>query len=103
MRSRSVERLAPDAASLAVRLLEHDGRLAARLLPELLRGALRRDERGAKQRLELAIANEVAVEPLDLVREVGALAPHLLEALDDVLEQLVDDLAVVPEQRTTAA
>jgi hypothetical protein len=35
------------------------------------------------------VADEVGLELLDLVREVGALAPHVLEAVRDVGEQPV--------------
>jgi hypothetical protein len=47
-------------------------------------------ERRAQEPLDLAVADQVALELLDLVGEVGALAPHVLEARDDLVEQRVD-------------
>ena len=41
---------------------------------------------------ELVEADEVALELLDLVGEVGAVAPDVLEALGDLVEQSVDDV-----------
>src|SRR5437016_4128681 len=64
--------------------------LAACLILHVLRRLLGRDERGAQERLELAEADEVGLELLDLVGEVGPLAPDVLEAHHDVLEELVD-------------
>src|SRR5262249_40323646 len=92
------EGLAADAPGLRVRLLEQHLRLAARLLAQLLRRALSGHERRAQQRLELAVAHEILLESLDLVGEVRALAPHDLEAVDDRVEQLVDEAPVVTEE-----
>ena len=53
-----------------------------------------------RRRLELAEADEVGLELLDLVGEVGALAPDVLEARDDLVEQPVGRVAAVAaEQR----
>ena len=75
---------------LGVRLGEDRLGLAARLLAQLLRRALSRDERRPQQSFELLVADEVELELLDLVGEVGALAPDVLEALGDLDEQRVD-------------
>ena len=83
---------------LGMRLGEDQLGLAARLLLQLGRRALRGDERRAQQRLELLEADEVGLELLDLVRQVGALAPHVLEARGDLLEQPVGGAAVVAEE-----
>jgi hypothetical protein len=48
------------------------------------------------------IAHEVLLDALDLVGEVGALAPDLLEAVDDVLEQLVDGVGCSREHDGSA-
>src|SRR5204863_7567134 len=81
-----------------MRLVEQDACLPARLFLELLGRALGGDERRTQQRLELAIAHEILLDAFDLVGEVRAFAPDLLEAFDDVLEQLVDDAALVAEE-----
>jgi hypothetical protein len=73
--------------------------LPAGLLLELLRRALRGDERRAEQRLQLAEADELALEVLDLVSEVGAVAPDVLVALRDLFERGVDECALVAEER----
>src|SRR5581483_4247145 len=83
---------------LRMRLAEHELGLLARLFLHILRCALRRHEGRAQQSLELAVADEVRLELLDLVCKVGALAPHVLEARDDLREQAVGSAAVVPEQ-----
>ena len=51
-----------------------------------------------QQRLELAVARELALEQLDAVRVVGPLAPDGLEADDDVVEQAVDLAPAVAEE-----
>ena len=79
-------------------LLDDEAGLAPRLVVQLVGRALGGDERRAQQRLELAVPRELALELLDPVGEVGALAPDLLEAGRDLLEQLVDGLAAVAEQ-----
>src|SRR5436190_19929235 len=78
-----------------VRLGQDEVGLAARLLLHLGRRALRGHERRAQQRLELAVAHEVRLELLDPVAQVGALAPDVLEAGDDLSEQLVRRRAFV--------
>ena len=82
--------LARDAPRLGVRLLDDQVGLAPRLLLHVLRSALGRDERRAQERLELAVLRGLGLELLEAVGEVGALAPDLLEAVGDLLEQLVD-------------
>ena len=42
------------------------------------------------KRLELAVLRSLGLELLEPVGEVGTLAPDLLEAVGDLLEQLVD-------------
>ena len=64
--------------------------LAPGLVLELVGGPLGGDERRAQERLELPVARELALELLDAVRVVGALAPDGLEALGHLLEQAVD-------------
>src|SRR4029453_18967284 len=81
--------------SLRVRLVEHDPGLAPRLVLQLVGRLLGGDERRAQQRLEVAVAGQLALELLDAVCELGALPPDLLERARDVLEQLVDRLAPV--------
>ncbi len=89
-------RLAGDAPRLRVRLLDDEVGLAAGLLLHVLGGALGRHERRAEERLELAVLRGLGLELLEPVGEVGALAPHLLEAVGDLVEQLVDGLPAVP-------
>ena len=88
-RSFSDDRAPLDLAGLGVRLAEDQLGLPTGLVPHLRRRLLGGDERRAQEGLELAEANEVGLELLDLVREVGALAPDVLEARDDLLEQPV--------------
>ena len=92
------ERMLLDQASLGVRLAEQDVRLAASLVLQLLCASLRRDERLPEQRLEVAVPGDVGFEALELVLEVGTLAPDLLEALDDLVEQLVGRTGSVPPE-----
>jgi hypothetical protein len=87
---RPLVRLEDDAARLCVRLDEDRVGLALRLLPQLAGGALRRDEAGVQERLEVAVAGELALEVLELVGEVGAVAPDGLEALRDLSERPLD-------------
>src|SRR4029077_6698419 len=83
------------------RLAEDQHRLAPRLVPHLSERLLRGDERRAQEALELAEAAEVGLERFDLVREVGALAPDVLEARGDLLEQVVGGRgAIAAEGRT---
>jgi hypothetical protein len=92
------DRAARDSTGLGMRLGQDELSLAPRLVLHLLRGALGGDERGAQKRFELAVALQLALELLDPLGEVGALTPHLLEALDDVTRELVDMAAPVAEQ-----
>ena len=71
-----------------MRLLDDEVGLAPSLLLHVLRGTLRGHERRAQERLELAVLRGFALELLEAVGEVGALAPDLLEAVGDLLEQL---------------
>ena len=73
-----------------MRLLDDEVGLAASLLLHVLRGTLGGHERRAQERLELAVLRGLGLELLEPVGEVGALAPDLLEAVGDLLEQLVD-------------
>ena len=82
-----------DAPALGVRLLDDEVGLAPRLLLHVVRGALGGDERRAEERLELAVLRRLGLELLEPVGEVGALAPHLLEAVRDVAQQAFDDAA----------
>ena len=68
-------------------LAEDQLRLAPGLVARVGRRLLGGDERRAQEALELAEANEVGLELLDLVGEVGALAPDVLEARRDLLQQ----------------
>ena len=91
-------RAAGDRAGLGVRLADDRLGLLARLLAQLLGGALGGDERRPQQALELLVADEVDLELLDLVGEVGALAPDVLEAVGDLDEQRVDRVPLVAEK-----
>ena len=71
---------ARDGSRLGVRLAEDQLGLALRLVLQLVGRRLGRDERRPQQRLELAVADELALELLDPVGEVGPLAPDLLES-----------------------
>jgi hypothetical protein len=66
-----------DRPRLRVRLGEDGLRLPARLLAQLLRRALGGDERRPEEPLELLVADEVGLELLDPVGEVGAVAPDV--------------------------
>src|SRR5579871_6343516 len=81
------ERAPLDGPRLAVRLGEDRLRLAPRLLLHLRGGALGGDEGRAQQRLELAVADEV-----------GPLAPDVLEAERDLLEEPVGRRRLVAQQ-----
>ena len=74
-------RLARDASRLCVSFLDDEIRLAPCLLLHVLRGTLCRHERRAEKRLELSVLRRLGLDLLEPVREVGALAPHLLEAV----------------------
>src|SRR5262245_14769001 len=92
------ERLPLHLARLGARLAHDHLGFAARLLLQLGRRALRGDERRAKQRLELAEAHEVLFEAFDLVAQVRALTPDVLEARRDLVEETVDGRALVAEE-----
>ena len=79
--------LAGDRAGLGLGLGEDRVGLPLGLVFQLVRGPLGRDERRAQQRLELAVALELAFEQLDAVGLVGPLAPDGLEARRDLVEQ----------------
>ena len=83
----SRSRCADDLTRGRVRLLDDDHRLILRGIAELGRRSLGRDQRLAKQRLELAVADDVLFELLDLVDQIGALAPDLFEAVGDLEQQ----------------
>ena len=91
-------RLTDDRAGLGAGLLDDQVALAGRLRLQLGGRPLGRDERRPEQSLELAEALEVGLELLDLVGEVGTLAPDVLEACGDLLEQPVGRRAPVAEQ-----
>ena len=67
-------------------------------LLHVLGGSLRGNERRAEQRLELAVFCSVGLELFEPVGNVGAFPPDLLEAVRDLVEQLVDGLPAVPTQ-----
>ena len=78
-----------DLAGLGVSLAEDELGLLSRLVSHLGGCLLGGDESRPQERLELAETDEIGFELLDLVGEVGALAPDVLEARGDILEQLV--------------
>src|SRR5215213_543569 len=82
--------VAHNGARLAVRLVEDQLRLALGLVLQLVGGALGRDERRPKQCLQFPVASELGLELLDLVEEIGSLAPDVLETVGDVEHQPVD-------------
>src|SRR5215210_623221 len=67
--------------------LDRDGRLVMRRVTQLRGRKLGREERLAEQRLQLAVADEVLLELLGAVDQVGALSPDLLEAVRDLQQQ----------------
>src|SRR5262249_48621627 len=90
-------RLAGDDARLGVGLADDRVCLAPRALTLLLGGALGGDQRRPEQALELDVLGEVGIELLDAVAQLGPLTPDQLEAVGDVIEQLVDVPALVAE------
>src|SRR5438552_10705712 len=84
-----------DRARLRTCLLDDQLGLFASLLLERYGSLLGRHERRAQKPFDLAIANEVVLELVDLVGQVGPLAPDVFEAGDDLLEQTVDRVPVV--------
>ena len=93
--------VAMDCARLCVGLGHDEVRLAAGAFAHLRGRALGGDERLGQQRLELPVADEVRVELLHPVRELAAVAPHVLEARCDLLEQPVDPAVVAERRRAT--
>ena len=89
---------ARDLASLVPSLLDDLARLRAALLLHVLAACSAETSVARKQVLELLVPRELGLEPLDAVAEVDAVAPHLLVAVRDVIEHLVDGSAVVAEQ-----
>ena len=83
-------RAARDRARLGVRLGDDQLRLALRLVSRVGRRVLGGDERRREQLLALLDVGRALLEVLDLVGELAALAPDLLEAVGDVLQQLLD-------------
>src|SRR2546429_6730494 len=84
-----------DRAGLRACLLDDQLCLFAGLLLERHSSFLRRHERRPQKPLDLAITDEIVLELVDLVRQVGPLAPDVLEAGDDLVEQPIDRIAVV--------
>src|SRR5204862_4551027 len=83
-----------DRARLRACLLDDQLGLLAGLLLERDRRLLRRHQRRAQEPLDLAIADEVVLELVDLVGHVRAFAPNVFEAGDDLVEQAVDRFPV---------
>ena len=77
--------------------------VALRSVPQLVGRALGGHERRAQEGLELAVPDEVAFQLLQLVGEVGARAPHVLEARDRVGEEAIDLAAAIPEEAAAEA
>ena len=94
--------LARDPTPLGVRFLHDQVRLAPRLLLHVLRSAFGGDECRAQERLQLAMLRGLGLELLELIGEVGTLAPHLLEAVGDLGEEPVDALAAIPAEERAA-
>src|SRR5579862_6639216 len=90
-----------DRPRFGVSFAEDQGRLAPGLVAHLRRCLLGRDERRAKEALELAEADEVGLELLDPVCEVRTLAPYVLEAGRDLLEELVGGRGAVAAEKST--
>ena len=83
-----------------MRLAQDQPGLAPRLVAGLRRRQLGGNQGRAEKSLEFPEPDEVGLELLDLVGEVGALAPDVLEARDDLVEQPLRRVATVAtEQR----
>src|SRR5689334_11382986 len=95
------DRLALHLPRLGPGLAEDHLCLAPRLLLELGRRTLGGDERRSEERLELLVAHEVALELLDLVGEVGAFTPDVLEARRDLVEEPIGLRPLVPHEAGT--
>jgi len=91
--------LTPDPACFRVRFVEHDLGLATGLLLQVLGRALA-DTSVVLSSVSSSDYRTRSSSTRSILWQGRAFAPDLLEALDDVLEQLVDDAAVVAEQRT---
>src|SRR4030095_6918270 len=59
---------------------------------------LRREQGVSEGSFDLFLTRQLGLDLLDLVAEIGALAPDLLEARDDLREELVGRFALVPER-----
>ena len=81
-----------------MRLGDDQLRLAFRGLLRLDGSALGGDERRGEQLLAALQLGQLLLELLDLVRELAAVAPHLLEAVGDLVEEVLDGVALVAEQ-----
>src|SRR5919108_1927592 len=90
-----------DVAGRRARLGDDHVSLAAGLRADVVGHPLGREERSPKRPLDLFLPRQLVLDLLQLVAEIAALAPHVLEARDDVREQLVGRLAVVAERPAT--
>src|SRR5207248_4778587 len=81
-----VLRGARDRASLLMRLREDDLRLALRRLDRLGGRLLGGDQRRREQRFALLDLVQMLLDVFELVGELAALAPNVLEAVGDVGE-----------------
>src|SRR3954454_4299418 len=90
---------ASDCAGIVMGFRNDQLRLVLGGLAHLRRRLLRRAERRSEQRLALLDVREEPLEVLQLVGELAALAPHDLETRRHVVEQLVDLVLLVAEQR----
>jgi hypothetical protein len=92
---------APDRARLVVGLGHDCLGLTASPFPDIARGLLGGDQRLREQVLATAELRDLLLERLDLVGQLAALAPRRLEALGDLLDQLLDGGAVVTEEASS--
>src|SRR5215203_4305424 len=76
-----------DLARRRMRFLDDDRRLLLCSVTQLRGRPLGGNERLAEQRLQVAVADDVLLELLDAVDQVGALAPDLLEAVRNLEQQ----------------
>ena len=92
MRIRSLSLSAPLAMSRAAERASATITSASRRACARMSSAIRSadTQRVAKRLLELLLAGELALELLELVAQVGALAPDVLEARGHVGKKLVD-------------
>ncbi len=68
------------------------------MLLHVLRRPLGGDERRAEKRLELHVARDLGLEVVDALGQLGALAPHLLEGVRDVLDGAVHVRAAIAQE-----